>query len=100
MPTFRRGDANKSLNTPTSPSVCLLTTWLRRRELVRVQEQTLGKEVQRTGRAVPQTKPGDPLALRGVPVLGVMGGVIRGTQPEQEAVKRIGRLEDIRERAA
>jgi hypothetical protein len=44
------------------------------------------------GRSIetPQTAAGDPRDLRGLPAVGVrgVGGVIRGTQPEAEAIRR------------
>lgn len=34
------------------------------------------------------TKPGDPLALRGIPAIGRgVGGAVAGTQPEREALR-------------
>jgi hypothetical protein len=40
----------------------------------------------------PLSKPGDPLKLRGVPIVGQggIGGAIRGTQPEQAAMRPLG----------
>lgn len=46
------------------------------------------------------TKPGDPLALRGVPLVGAAAGAISHTQPENETVRRISQRERINERAA
>lgn len=45
------------------------------------------------------TKPGDPLALRGIPAIGrSVSGAIGQTQPEQETVRRITQRERLRER--
>ena len=40
----------------------------------------------------PLSKPGGPLKLRGVPIVGQggIGGAIRGTQPEQAAMRPLG----------
>jgi hypothetical protein len=37
--------------------------------------------------------PGDPMALRGLPAVGVAGagGAINGTSPERETLRRLGR---------
>lgn len=44
------------------------------------------------------TKPGDPHALRGIPMYAKgVGGTVRGTAPEQEAIHRISRAERITE---
>lgn len=43
------------------------------------------------------TKPGDPLALRGVPLVGAAAGAIWETAPHVEAIRRIARAERLRE---
>jgi len=45
------------------------------------------------------TKPGDPLALRGIPAIGrSVSGAIPDTNPEQETIRRLTRADRIRER--
>lgn len=97
MATFLRGQYEHSEDRKHGT---FLAGWLKKASTVRSQERVLAGEVTRTGRGLPMTKPGDPVALRGVPVLGAMSGTILGTQPEQATVRKLTWLEDIHERAA
>jgi hypothetical protein len=57
------------------------------------QAQQLTRIIRETGDTLPDRTtmklPGDPQALRGVPIVGRgIGGVQRGTQPEAETIRR------------
>lgn len=65
-----------------------LASWARRRELDAQAEQAVAKAVREANADAPphpnRALPGDPWRLRGIPVVGVrggLGGAIMGTRP-------------------
>lgn len=65
-----------------------IASWLRRRQLDTLAEQAIARAVRDAGAEAPphpnRHLPGDAAKLRGIPVVGVRGGLgghIRGTRP-------------------
>jgi hypothetical protein len=74
-----------------------LSSWFRRAELDLAAEQQVAKAVLEAGEQVPRHRNGpayaaDRWALRGLPAVGGRdspGSAIPGTQPEEEALRRL-----------